>query len=91
MKDAEIEMSPWSLVLWPVTLPMGGFRFLLEQIRDVVNEELYDPDTVRRHLLELQMRYEMGEVEEEQYQVEWSVLTERLTEIVNAQKSASEG
>ncbi len=81
MKDVEIDISPLSLVVWPLSLPAGGFMFLLEQIRDIVNEELYDPATVRHHLLELQMRYEMGEVEEEQYQAEWTALTERLTEL----------
>jgi hypothetical protein len=78
MKEVEIDVSPFSLVLWPVSLPVGGFKFLLEQLRDIVNEELYDPATVRQHLLELQMQYEMGEVEEEQYRVEWTALTERL-------------
>lgn len=50
----EVRLSPWDLLLWPLTLPIGGFRLVLEQLRDVANRELYDPDTLRRQLLEVQ-------------------------------------
>ena len=82
MKDVEI--SPWSLLLWPVALPTGGFMFILQQLRDTVNEELFDPEVVRQHLLELQLRYESGEVAEEEYRVQWSVLEERLASLSEA-------
>lgn len=91
MKETNIDVSPWSLLLWPVALPAGGFMFLLEQIQSVVNEELYDPETVRRRLLELQMRYEMGGIEDEEYQAEWIALTDRLDELSRARDSDTEG
>ena len=86
----EIQVSPWSLVLAPLTLPGDGFLFILEAIRDAVNEELYDPDVVRQRLLDLQLRYEMGGVSEEDYESEWLALTDRLVEIGKAAPDAEE-
>lgn len=80
----QVEISPWSWLLWPLTLPTGGFMFVLQQLRDTVNDELFDPEVVRQHLLELQLRYELGEVDEDQYQAQWSVLEERLAELGDA-------
>lgn len=78
------------MLLWPVTLPADGFLFILAQIRDAVNEEMYDPEVVRRHLLELQMRYEMEGLSEEEYEAEWEALTERLDEIAEADATDEE-
>lgn len=83
----EVEISPRSMLLWPLTLPSDGFMFILEQIRDAVNEELYDPEVVRRRLLELQMRYETEGLSEDEYLSEWEALTERLDEIAQADVS----
>lgn len=77
----EIEISPWSLLLWPLTLPKDGFQFILEQITDTVNAELYDPGVVRQLLLDLQLRYEMGSVSAEDYEAEWGILEDRLAAI----------
>jgi hypothetical protein len=86
----EIQVSPWSLLFAPLTLPGDGFRFILETIRDTVNEELYDPDVVRQRLLDLQLRYEMGNVNEDDYEAEWLVLTGRLAEIRAEERESEE-
>jgi len=75
---SEMQVSPLDLLLLPVALPVGGFLFVLEQIRDAADRELFDPDVLRRRLLELQMLYELQEVPEEEYRERWEELRERL-------------
>lgn len=52
----------------PITAPMGGFRFILEQLRDVAEREMYDEATIREDLLLLQVRLDEGEISEEEYE-----------------------
>ena len=60
----EVDLSLLDLLFFPVLLPARGFVFILEQLRDAVDRERFDPDTIRKRLIEEQLRYEMGEVSE---------------------------
>jgi hypothetical protein len=51
----------------PLAAPMAGFRFILNQIGDMAENELYDEDRLREELLELQLRLDEGELSEEEY------------------------
>jgi hypothetical protein len=66
------------LLTAPVSLPFAGFRFVLERIRDVVEQELYDPARIREELLLLQLRLEEGELDEEEYRAAEAEIIERL-------------
>lgn len=74
----EVGIDPVDLLLWPLALPVHGFTFILEQVRAAADRELYDPETLRRQLLELQMLYESGEVPEDAYRAAWAELGGRL-------------
>ncbi|MBX6377544.1 MAG: gas vesicle protein GvpG [Clostridia bacterium] len=74
----ELPLSLWDLLFFPVTVPVRAFLFILDQIREAADRELHDPAVARRHLLELQLLYEQGEVAEEEYRRLWEALTDKL-------------
>ncbi|MDP2859768.1 MAG: gas vesicle protein GvpG [Bacillota bacterium] len=69
------------LLLFPLTGPVRSMIFVLEQLRELVDKELYDPKTLERHLMEVRVLYELGEIAEEDYLRAEKTLTERLAEI----------
>ena len=55
------------LLLAPVTLPLSGFRFVLNQIAQMAERELLDEDRIREDLLLLQVQLDDGEITEDEY------------------------
>jgi hypothetical protein len=55
------------LLTAPVSLPLAGFRFILERIAEMAEQELYDESRIREDLLLLQLRLEEGEIDEDEY------------------------
>jgi hypothetical protein len=47
--------------------PAKGLGFIFAQIRDNVDRELYDETIWQQKLLDVQLRYDMGEISEEDY------------------------
>ena len=41
---------------------------IVEQIRDMAEDELYDPERIKNSLAELNEAYETGEIEKEEFQ-----------------------
>jgi len=62
-------------------LPLKGFLNIVEKIRDMAEGELYDEDKVKEEILELQMRYEMGEIGDKEYGEAEAKLIQRLEQI----------
>jgi hypothetical protein len=77
-------MNLMDLFFFPVTAPIKGTLWVMEQIRDKAMKELYDPDTLRAQLLQLRISYERGTIEEVEYRERseqiWEQLTESTTE-----------
>ena len=69
------------LLFWPVTGPTFLTRFSLEKVRGVVEEELTDDSRVKEGLLDLQLRLELGEIDQEEYAHEELRLMEELREV----------
>ena len=46
-------------------LPLKGGLALVEKIRDMAEDELYDPERIKSLLAELNEAYEAGKIEEE--------------------------
>jgi hypothetical protein len=74
----------FNLVTAPVLGPIRGVHWLAEKIVEAVESELLDEERVRGELLELQMRLDMGELTEEEYDRQEKVLVERLNAIRKA-------
>jgi len=69
------------LLLFPITGPVYGMKFVLEQIQAQVNAQMLDEDRVMADLMTIGMQYEMGEVTDEEYESQEAALLEQLNAI----------
>lgn len=74
----------FGLLTSPLLGPVKGVHWLAKKVAEAAEGELLDEDRVRGELLELQMRLEMGEITEEEYDKQEKVLVERLNAIREA-------
>jgi hypothetical protein len=68
------------LLTFPVSGPIGLTIWLARTIAEQAEAELYDEGKIRRELAELEMRSELGEVTEENYEQLEENLMARLRE-----------
>jgi hypothetical protein len=69
------------LLFWPVTGPMYLTEFSLGKVQGVVQEQLTDDTRVKEELLNLQLRLEMGEIDDEEYVAEEARVMAQLREV----------
>lgn len=69
------------LLLLPVTGPTRGLIFILEQIREQADAELFDQDAIEEELLALSLRHELGEITEAEFAAQEDDLLQRLNSI----------
>lgn len=69
------------LLTLPVSGPIKGVLWVARKVAEQAEKEFYDEDAVRGKLLELELRYDLGEISEEEYNTLEEVLMERLREI----------
>jgi hypothetical protein len=69
------------LLFWPVTGPNFLARFSLEKVQDAVREQLTDDQAVKEELLALQMRLELGEIDDDEYVRQEAALMGRLRDV----------
>lgn len=58
--------------------PLYGFLSVAEHIAQAAKKELEDPEVIRNKLLELQLAFEMGDIEEREYEAAYQELVQRL-------------
>ena len=63
------------------SLLIGGLRFVLDKVAAAVDTELNDDTALREQLLAAQMRLELGEIEQDEFDRLESDLLARLREI----------
>ena len=61
--------------------PVNGFKFILGQIQKMADQELNDDTVIKEQLLELEMRRELDEISEEEFQEREAELFARLRAI----------
>ena len=61
-----------------LTSPAKGLGFVFNQIRDNVDRELYDETSWQQKLLDVQMSYEMGDIDEKTYQAQEEAIVNQL-------------
>jgi hypothetical protein len=66
---------------FPVSLPLDGLLWVAERIKDQAEAEYYDEGAVRGRLLELELKLDLGEITEEEYQAAEDQLLDLLNEI----------
>jgi hypothetical protein len=76
-----------------ITLPLAPVRgvvWVAEQLAEQAERELFDPETVRRQLMAIELSYEDGQISEEQRDRAQDELLERLA-IIEQRQQAYEG
>ena len=68
-------------IVFPFFLPIKGIHFIAKKLSDMAEEDLTDISKIQEELLDLQMRYEMDEISEEEYNKKEVKLLERLEAI----------
>jgi len=74
----------FGLLMSPILGPAKGVHWLAKKVAEAAEGELLDEDRVRGELLELQMRLEMDEITEEEYERQERRLMEQLNAIREA-------
>jgi hypothetical protein len=70
-----------SLLTFPVSGPVAGIRWSLQQVQRIVDEELTDDTPVKQDLMELQLRLEAGDITDEEYVAAEASVMARLREV----------
>ena len=70
-----------NLLFFPVTGPVAGIKWSLGKVQKVVEEELTDDEPVKQELMELQMRRELGDIDDAEYVERETELMARLREV----------
>ncbi len=69
------------LLFWPVTGPVAGIKWTLGKVQRVVEDELVDDTPIKEELMELNMRSELGEIDDAQYAAEEALLMQKLRDV----------
>src|SRR5215510_5661007 len=69
------------LLSLPISLPVSGMKFVLQQVADLADQELYDPSVVHEQLLLLHVQMEDGDIDEDEYAQREAELMARLRDI----------
>jgi hypothetical protein len=69
------------LLFFPVAGPVAGIRWTLGQVQGVAERELTDDTKIKNDLMELQLRLELGEIDEAEYAKAEGVLMQQLRDV----------
>jgi Gas vesicle protein G len=69
------------LLFFPVAAPVAGIRWTLGQVQRVAEQELTDDTKIKNDLMELQLRLELGEIDEAEYAKAEGVLMQQLRDV----------
>jgi hypothetical protein len=78
------------LLTLPVAGPIQGVIWVAEKVAEQADRVLYDEEAVRGQLMELELRYDLGEISEEEYLAAEEALLARLKVIRERQAAERE-
>jgi len=91
-RPAPASMGAGNLLLDVLTMPVLGVprlvHWVAKEIAEEVERQELDEVKLQGQLLDLQMRYELGEIDDEQYTTEEEILLEKLSYIRKAKERA---
>jgi hypothetical protein len=76
------------LLTFPMMGPIKGVIWIAEKLNEQAEKELYGEDAVRGQLMELELRYDLGEISEDEYLAAEEALLARLK--VSRERQAAE-
>lgn len=68
------------------SLLISGIRFVLDKVANAVDAEMNDDSALRERLLEAQMRVELGELSQQEFDALEADILERIREIRERQR-----
>lgn len=66
------------LLTLPISGPIEGMVWIAKKVAEQADNELYDAEKVHGQLMELELRYDLEEISEEEYLATEQILLERL-------------
>jgi hypothetical protein len=69
------------ILFFPVTGPVAGIRWSLGKVQQVVEDELTDDTSVKQDLMELQLKLELGDIDDAEYVRREAGLMTRLRDV----------
>jgi hypothetical protein len=72
-------------------LLIGSLGFVFDKLAQVADQELNDTEKLREKLLDAQMRYELGELPEDEYLAIQEAVMARLREVEERKRAESGG
>jgi hypothetical protein len=76
------------LLTLPITGPIEGVLWIANVIAERADDELYNPEKIRAQLVELELRFDLGEFDEETF---YAAEEELLARLRIARQRMSEG
>ena len=70
-----------NILLAPFLGPVWGTRFTLDKVDRAVREQLTDDTPIKEDLMALQLKLEMGEIDDDQYVQQEAEIMQRLREV----------
>jgi len=80
----------FDILAFPLMGPIKGVTWIAEKIGEQADKELYSEDAIRGKLLELELRFDMGEIAEKDYNEMEETLLKLLRITRERQEPASE-
>jgi len=69
------------LLTFPISLPVEGALWTARKLAERVEDVYYDEGPLRSALMELEMKLDMGEIDEETFEAEETLILARIKEI----------
>ena len=69
------------VLTFPVSLPVDAALWTARKLAEKAEEVYYDEAPIRAALMELEMKLDLGEIDEESFEQEETMLLQRLKEI----------
>ena len=73
------------LLMAPLTAPITGVAWIGEKILERASAELDDKENLQKRLLALQLAFDMGEIEEEEFELQEEELLLAIQELQDAE------
>ncbi len=70
-----------NILLAPFLGPINGTKWTLDKVERAVREELTDDSSVKNEFMELQMKVELGEIDDDEYLRQEAIIMQRLREV----------
>ena len=70
-----------TLLSAPVRAPVQGFFWVAGKLAEKLEAEVYDPKKIQKELEDLQLRYDLGQISEDELEQGETVLLDRLKAI----------